>query len=344
MPKLPFDNRTPQLPSPSDRPRSYHDGSQEHCLGKHPGVNASGQRALFRYGLIRRRSCRKDDPQDRRNTYSGSSESAATSVTANRTERTRGDSTARTSPPGSTALLDRRIVHGFLDALPQLQVRQRSARVLGGGLIGEPIWPGRSATEYPACAQHEALINAAFTGRDVTIVCPYDVAGLEASVLADARQTHPLLWEGEQRYPSADYAPDDVVARYNEPFQHTGDAEVHLVATAADLSPARRRIADRARTLGLPAARIPDLELIATELAANSLQHAGAPCELRLWRENGEVVCEARDTGQLTDPLAGRRPAEGFSGRGLLLINDLADLVRTHTSAQGTTIRAYLRP
>ncbi|WP_308291364.1 anti-sigma factor RsbA family regulatory protein [Amycolatopsis magusensis] len=210
--------------------------------------------------------------------------------------------------------------------------------------MGEPIWPGRSATEYPACAQHEALINAAFTGRDVTIVCPYDVAGLEASVLADARQTHPLLWEGEQRYPSADYAPDDVVARYNEPFQHTGDAEVHLVATAADLSPARRRIADRARTLGLPAARIPDLELIATELAANSLQHAGAPCELRLWRENGEVVCEARDTGQLTDPLAGRRPAEGFSGRGLLLINDLADLVRTHTSAQGTTIRAYLRP
>ncbi|MDI5979204.1 anti-sigma factor RsbA family regulatory protein [Amycolatopsis magusensis] len=231
-----------------------------------------------------------------------------------------------------------RIIAGVLRRFADRH-RDRHVRI-----IGEPIWPGRSATEYPACAQHEALINAAFTGRDVTIVCPYDVAGLEASVLADARQTHPLLWEGEQRYPSADYAPDDVVARYNEPFQHTGDAEVHLVATAADLSPARRRIADRARTLGLPAARIPDLELIATELAANSLQHAGAPCELRLWRENGEVVCEARDTGQLTDPLAGRRPAEGFSGRGLLLINDLADLVRTHTSAQGTTIRAYLRP
>lgn len=184
-----------------------------------------------------------------------------------------------------------RIIAGVLRRFADRH-RDRHVRI-----IGEPIWPGRSATEYPACAQHEALINAAFTGRDVTIVCPYDVAGLEASVLADARQTHPLLWEGEQRYPSADYAPDDVVARYNEPFQHTGDAEVHLVATAADLSPARRRIADRARTLGLPAARIPDLELIATELAANSLQHAGAPCELRLWRENGEIVCEARDTG-----------------------------------------------
>ncbi|MFI6028074.1 anti-sigma factor RsbA family regulatory protein [Amycolatopsis magusensis] len=231
-----------------------------------------------------------------------------------------------------------RIIAGVLRRFADRH-RDRHVRI-----IGEPIWAGRSATEYPACAQHEALINAAFTGRDVTIVCPYDVAGLEVSVLADARQTHPLLWEGEQRYLSADYAPDDVVARYNEQFQHTGDAEVHLVATSADLSPARRRIADRARTLGLPAARIADLELIATELAANSLQHGGVPCELRLWRENGEIVCEARDTGQLTDPLAGRRPAQGLSGRGLLLINDLADLVRTHTSAQGTTIRAYLRP
>ncbi|UJW36732.1 MEDS domain-containing protein [Saccharothrix sp. AJ9571] len=231
-----------------------------------------------------------------------------------------------------------RIIAGVLRRFADRH-RDRHVRI-----IGEPIWPGRSATEYPACAQHEALINAAFTGRDVTIVCPYDVAGLEASVLADARQTHPLLWEGEQRYPSADYAPDDVVARYNEPLRHAEDARAHLVAAAADLSPARRRIADRARTLGLPPARIADLELVATELAANSLRHAGAPCELRLWRENGEVVCEARDPGQLTDPLAGRRPAEGHSGRGLLLVNDLADLVRTHTSARGTTIRAYFRP
>src|SRR5947209_9998332 len=29
-------------------------------------------------------------------------------------------------------------------------------------IIGEPVWPGRSPVEYPACAQHEALINRAF--------------------------------------------------------------------------------------------------------------------------------------------------------------------------------------
>ena len=47
-------------------------------------------------------------------------------------------------------------------------------------IIGEPIWPGRSEIEYPACVQHEALINLAFRGRRATILCPYDVAGLDS--------------------------------------------------------------------------------------------------------------------------------------------------------------------
>jgi anti-sigma regulatory factor (Ser/Thr protein kinase) len=55
-------------------------------------------------------------------------------------------------------------------------------------------------------------------------------------------------------------------------------------------------------------------------------------------------VCQVRDRGHLTDPLAGRRPAPRHQGggRGLLLVNELADLVRMHTSCQGTTINAYL--
>ncbi|HEX2133269.1 MAG TPA: sensor histidine kinase [Actinophytocola sp.] len=213
-------------------------------------------------------------------------------------------------------------------------------------IVGEPVWPGRSATEYPACAQHEALINAAFAGRDVTIVCPYDTVGLDADVLADARATHPVVWGADGlREASAEYAPDSVVARYNQPLNHHGDAEPHVVTDAAGLPAARRWVADRARALGLAPDRIADLELIATELAANSLVHASTPCELRIWPDGGDVVCEGRDTGRLTDPLAGRRPAEptALSGRGLLMVNDLAELVRIHTSPRGTTVRAYLR-
>ena len=73
------------------------------------------------------------------------------------------------------------VLRATADAHPDEHVR----------IIGEPIWPGRSDTEYPACAQHEALINLAFTGRRVSILCPYDVAGLDPLVVADAASDSP---------------------------------------------------------------------------------------------------------------------------------------------------------
>ena len=42
--------------------------------------------------------------------------------------------------------------------------------------------------EYPACAQHEALINHAFDGLDVAIVCPYDAAAIVAFGIEDLGQ------------------------------------------------------------------------------------------------------------------------------------------------------------
>lgn len=61
------------------------------------------------------------------------------------------------------------VLRAFADAHPGERVR----------IIGEPIWVGRTGTEYPACAQHEALINLAFTGQPVTILCPYDADTLD---------------------------------------------------------------------------------------------------------------------------------------------------------------------
>ncbi|TQM78371.1 anti-sigma regulatory factor (Ser/Thr protein kinase) [Saccharothrix saharensis] len=227
-----------------------------------------------------------------------------------------------------------RVLRRFADARTDRHVR----------IVGEPIWAGRSGVEYPACAQHEALINAAFTGRDVTILCPYDTVALDAEVIADARETHPVVWEGDRRYASDRYAPDRVVARYNAPLPDAADG-AFAVAGPADLSPARRFAAQRGRLLGLTERRLADVELIAGELVTNSLVHTAGPCRLGVWAEDGHLVCEVRDGGRLTDPLAGRRPPEdhGASGLGLLLVNDLADLVRLHTAADGTTVRALLR-
>ena len=227
------------------------------------------------------------------------------------------------------------VLRRFADQYPSVHVR----------IVGEPIWAGRSPVEYPACAQHEALINVAFAGRDVTIVCPYDTSALDPAVVAEARATHPLLWEAGWQDLSGDYAPGSVLARHNQPLHTLLPAFGLELATAAALPQARRFAAEQARHHGLSEDRLADLELVATELAANSLAHTPGGCRLWIWRLEDHVVCSVADSGHLSDPLAGRHPAppEQLGGRGLLLINQLADLVRVHTTPDGTTLHALFR-
>ncbi len=89
--------------------------------------------------------------------------------------------------------------------------------------------------------------------------------------------------------------------------------------------------------LGLSGLALENLALITAELTTNSVIHGGGTGVLTVWPEDGYVLCEVRDKGRLTDPLAGRRPAsrDQRGGRGLLLVNLLADLVRTHSAAGG---------
>src|SRR5690348_10431983 len=86
-------------------------------------------------------------------------------------------------------------------------------------VVGEPIWRDRTAIEYPACAAHEALINAAFAGRNAAILCPYDVAQLDPSVVADAWTTHPVMIDGGVPRDSDRYAgPVTAAAAFNRPL------------------------------------------------------------------------------------------------------------------------------
>ncbi|MFI1212235.1 anti-sigma factor RsbA family regulatory protein [Streptomyces sp. NPDC020802] len=226
-----------------------------------------------------------------------------------------------------------RVLRVFADAHPRTRVR----------IIGEPIWPDRSGLEYPACAQHEALINSAFQGRDATILCPYDAEGLSEQVLTDAYATHPVVISGGRERTSPSYAPEQVVALYNEPLALAEAAE-SCDFGADDLPRARHFVVERAARFGLSGMRLEDLGLVAAELTTNSVVHGGGTGTVRVWAENGQVVCEVRDQGHLKDPLAGRRPRPPAQrgGRGLLLVNYLTDLVRVHTGPDGTVIRCYI--
>jgi anti-sigma regulatory factor (Ser/Thr protein kinase) len=226
-----------------------------------------------------------------------------------------------------------RVLRVFADAHPNTRVR----------IIGEPVWPDRSDVEYPACAQHEALINSAFEGREATILCPYDAEGLSERALSDAYATHPVVISGGREQKSPSYAPERVVELYNEPLTASEEAEGYVFG-ADELPAARYFVVEQATRFGLSGIRLEDLALVAAELTTNSVVHGGGSGTVHVWTEDGQVVCEVRDKGCLKDPLAGRRPPlpAQLGGRGLLLVNYLMDLVRVHTGPDGTVVRCYV--
>lgn len=227
------------------------------------------------------------------------------------------------------------VLHAFLE-------ENRGDRVR---VIGEPIWAGRSATEYPACVQHEALINLAFAGRPATILCPYDARGLTESALSDAERTHPVLVDGDVRALSDGYGdPGAVVEAFNQPLPAPPVPAPTLVYNASQLSGVRRFVVEHAGKAGLAPDRLDDFEMAVNEVATNAVAHTPGPGTLRLWSEPGVVVCEISDPGRFTNLLAGRIPPPPSSGggRGLLLVNHVCDLVRLHAEPTGTKIRLYM--
>ncbi|MEE2852023.1 MAG: sensor histidine kinase [Actinomycetota bacterium] len=223
----------------------------------------------------------------------------------------------------------------FIDEHPDQRVR----------IVSQLAWPGRTDEEFVACIEHDALVNEAMDGYPASCLCLYDAGRLGDGVLSDARATHPLLWERGTLQHNSDYAPADVLERCNQPLAAGPGAVTYMVRKSADLRPARSFAVDYAGWMGLSQESIEDLQLVATELATNSLMYTGGACRLAFWQDDGHLVCEARDTGRFDDPIVGRLDPGpcGPASRGLYLVNAISDLVRTHTTRAGTTIQAYLR-
>lgn len=212
-------------------------------------------------------------------------------------------------------------------------------------IIGEPIWPGRSELEYPACAQHEALINAAFGGRDAAILCPYDVSRLDRRVIDDAHRTHPVIADATTRWESPAYGdPAAVAAEFNRPLPDPPPSAATIAIVLDGLPAVRGLVTEHAASAGLDSDRIADLAMAVNEIATNSVEHGGGKGRLAIWTENGYLACQVTDAGYITDPLAGRMlpPPDQPGGRGLVLVNHVCDLVRVHTSPDGTTVRMHI--
>ncbi len=212
-------------------------------------------------------------------------------------------------------------------------------------VIGEPIWAGRTEDEYPACAEHEALINVALGDAPAYILCPYDVRRLNRAWLTDATRTHPTLAADGERWASPAYTDPVALAAYFDqpPEPAPPEADVLVIGPTTGPSTARRFVHDYAQATGMSEGRLRNLRTAVQELVVNTVVHAGGSGILMIWTHGRQVVCQVQDGGRITDPLVGRRPpAPPAVGHGLYTVHQVCDLVRVHRRRDGTLVRIHV--
>jgi anti-sigma regulatory factor (Ser/Thr protein kinase) len=225
-------------------------------------------------------------------------------------------------------------VRAFID-------KHAGGRVL---VVGEACWPGRSPAELREATRHEALMNLAFARSAATITCAYDATHLPPSAITDAALTHPAYLADGRPVTASGHRPVwDVPSDCDRPLPPPPAGAESLVYKT-DLAPVRRLVERHARSAALGEDRAADLVLAASEVAANTLDHARSGGVFQIWRDGDEILCQTRDQGWISDPLAGRvkRGPDG-RGHGLYLVNQVCDLVEIRTGPAGTTIRMHMR-
>jgi anti-sigma regulatory factor (Ser/Thr protein kinase) len=111
-----------------------------------------------------------------------------------------------------------------------------------------------------------------------------------------------------------------------------------------NLSEVRVLAETQARSAGLAEDRIVDFVIAVSEIAANTVRHARTQGSIEIWSDAGEIICEMRDGGVITDPTAGLVPpaADANGGHGLWLVHQICDRVELQSDKNGTTIRLHM--
>jgi anti-sigma regulatory factor (Ser/Thr protein kinase) len=102
------------------------------------------------------------------------------------------------------------------------------------------------------------------------------------------------------------------------------EARVHLESDVSCLGEGRRFVARTLRDWDADAARIESVTLVANELVANAIVHAGSAPELLIAQAGTELVLRVADDS-CAPPVVRPPTRDVWSGRGLLLVESLSD-------------------
>lgn len=225
-------------------------------------------------------------------------------------------------------------ISGFAQTCPGRVVR----------CVQQAAWPARSPAEMREVIRHEALVNLALARSQVRVLCPYG-GWLGGEMISCVERTHPALARSGQWQPNPVFGPATEVPRECETPLSKPPAAAESLSYQGDIGVVRDFTAIRARQAGLPPDQVRDLVIAVGELAANTLAHTSGPGTLTMWTTRSEVICQVHDSGQITDPLAGRLRPDPVTpgGLGLWVVHQLCDLVEVRTGPHGTTSRVHMR-
>jgi len=197
---------------------------------------------------------------------------------------------------------------------------------------------GPDPNEWELWIGYEAVFNRSFAHLPAWVLCSYKTAGLPDPVRDGLWRTHPeVVATGAWNHsPSYD--------RANQPLRPIGRPQAltdpQPIPAGDDLEAVREHLAHNLVVCGLPAAKVLDLLLAATEVLGNALRHGNGVKAVRVGRVRGRYACEVVDNGAgFDDPTAGYLAPRAGRGAGLWVARQLAWEIEFFRSAEGFTAR-----
>ena len=208
-------------------------------------------------------------------------------------------------------------------------------------IVGEVRF-GATPDLQTSWTRYESALNAVFEHAPAWIVCPYDARALPADVIDRAWRTHPTVWDSTRHRSDRYELPARLLREIVEPGRAVTDPPTVDMPIDERLSETREAVRAVGHGAGLPGGRVEELVLAVSELAGNTVRHAGGGGRLALWITAEGVVCEVTDRGRgVQDPLAGLAPPapSASAGMGLWIARQLSDSFAIGSDDEGTTVR-----